>query len=662
MDEMLTPTLNAITEVLSRHWLSESRIGDADQARQLSRSLLQRQCPPELLAIATGGTWAAFQPDGELEEEVVGEILVVARLMIRTDIPDHIQALASVSLAIMALRGMSKNPGSDLVLAAEGAQRIEHHDVALRAARGALSRSPELSPRDNAIARILIARMTTDPADVDAAVTSVSMLSADDPLVHAAISIRSTRRTAETGRLRSAGEAAASRDRPGAAAAILEDVGKLVVGESDQAFINGFHQAMTCLAQPSIDAEQLRRALIELVRQLRRRQRFGRPAPASLAGIDMVLHVMLAGSSDDGSENVLANVIIELMEALADAGLSEADPRQGGDILAAVAQAHFADSSRSGVIWPDITEAISGLGGTRALLFYTHTSLSGRLSVLAAHLEPPDGVALRRTALSDENAALLGRFIAADPIDLTQISESELNRLVEQVLPTVFREKLTDEPQSDLIIVPVGPLWAVPWEAAPLLRAARVARVPSLSVHARLQPAGRIRTVRAIIDDSAPGGAEVYDALYDARASGSLNVDFVGSPASEHDVDLLLVYGHGHGEGLQFRTGTDGELTAHDIARLSGAHAAIIAACWSAGPPPLAFPASLPSAMLLTGTSAVAGGMWPLPAWPTAEILVETIKRLSDGESVIDAIVNTRRARSRGLFNTWGLTVHGRMR
>ncbi|MGN7187511.1 hypothetical protein [Microbacterium enclense] len=612
-----------------------------------------------MLALATGGTWAAFRPDGELDAEVTDEILGVARLLSRPDVPDHVQALAGIGLALMASRGMSSTPGSDLVLAASSAQRLEHHDVALAAARAAVNGAWTLTERENAVARTLIARMTGDPADVDAALISVAALEADDPVAVDANTIRRVHDTAGTGQLRSAGALAAAGDRQGAARAILDDLGTFTASEPDQAYVERFRQTLLALAEPSIDVAELRSGLIELVRQVRRRQRFGMPAPASLAGIDMIVHLLLAGDADDGGGNVRANVIVELMEALADAGLSEADTRDSGDLLPAVAQARLADESRDGIIWPDMEAVLPPPRGASAVLFYTHLSLAGRLKVLTAYLDPSGGVGFRHVALSEQNRALLQRFVAAVPEDLEKVSAAELDALVTSMLPSTLRERLPDQPGAGLVLIPTGPLWTIPWEAATELRAARVTRAPSLTVLAGLANVGRIRRVRAVIDQHAPGGADVYDALYEARAAGALEVTFATAPASNEDVDLLLIYAHGNGQGLGFRTGVGHGFTAQDLGRASGASAVIVAACWSAGPPPLAFPASLPSTVLLAGAGVVAGGIWPLPALPTAQLLIDVIQRLTNGASVVDAVTEARRAGSASLFDTWGLAVHG---
>lgn len=168
-----------------------------------------------------------------------------------------------------------------------------------------------------------------------------------------------------------------------------------------------------------------------------------------------------------------------------------------------------------------------------------------------------------------------------------------------------------------------------------------------------------IQRVTAIVDLDAPGAELVIDALQQARADQRLDVRFAGRMPAVHQADLLLVFGHGGGTGLSFRTGTGGEpLDALSLARAS-VPAALVAACWSAAAPPVSFPINLPVAMLLGGTSTVVGGLWPLPAVATARVVAGVVAGLAEHGQLHTAMHEARRFAPDDVLSRWGLAVHG---
>lgn len=131
----ITILITAASALLMRSCLGRTEPGDAEAGRTLTRRLLEVGAPHEILAVATGGVWAAFRPPGELDPETNENIAEVARLFLETGGFDGLVALSSACLTLMAQRGLTSTPGADLVVAARAAWELEHHELALAASR-----------------------------------------------------------------------------------------------------------------------------------------------------------------------------------------------------------------------------------------------------------------------------------------------------------------------------------------------------------------------------------------------------------------------------------------------------------------------------------------------------------------------------------------------
>jgi hypothetical protein len=126
--------------------------------------------------------------------------------------------------------------------------------------------------------------------------------------------------------------------------------------------------------------------------------------------------------------------------------------------------------------------------------------------------------------------------------------------------------------------------------------------------------------------------------------------------------DLLLVYAHGSGTGLSFRTSGGGwPASALRLATSARTRAALVAACRSLAAPPVSFPINLPAALLLQRVSSVVGGLWPLPSESTAWIIADVIGRLAAGERLMPALSAARTRVPDGYLDRWGLATHGIM-
>jgi hypothetical protein len=643
--------VTALAELLCRRCLAPAAPGDAETARRIVLELASVEEPPVVVAAAVGRVWAAYR-SSPLDPELVVAALDTARVLLRTEIDESEHTLVSAALALMAVRGLGDQPAVDLVNAAVSARRVEQHDVGLFAADEALRRRDQLSPSHQALALLTKAVITRDPAVINEAYNLTEQLPLSDLAARSAEALRPSLHPAGGFALTATGEAVRQSDRPAAAASLAVEIGALRATADDD-LLRGLHEALEAMAQAEIDVESARRGLMRAVAHLRRRQRYGQVPPVARAAIDIIADLLTLETSP-----AAANVLTELLEALADAGLSEL-VELAGDELSSVAQAQLSELAQRESLWPDLARCVAGLHGHPALLLRRQRMLStGQISVLCLYVQPPDGLAIKKTMLTEEQSALVQRLALGDPDAIATTTEAAVDELVSSLLPARLAERARAGALEALVVVPDGPLWTVPWQAATLLRRTEVLTVPSLSVHARLPPMpALVRRVAAIVDYDAPGAELVVDALQEARSGGRLDVRFTGDVTA--DADLLLVFAHGGGTGLRFRTGSSAEpLDVLSLARAS-APTALVAACWSAAAPPVSFPINLPVAMLLGGSSTVAGGLWPLPAVATAQIVARAVAELGDHGRLLTALANARSAAPDDVLARWGLAVHG---
>jgi hypothetical protein len=620
-------------------------------------SLIEHKAPPEILAAATGGTWAAYRSGEPYSADLMKAASDAARDLLLSQTDDSLQALASSSLALMADACMTYNPSADLALAAVSAWRVEHHDVAAWAARQALTRSDQLTGGEIEMVLDVLARIAYG-AEAEAELEMWRSRLADRGTVGKRAE-HVLKRAEVTPRVAAAVRAINRGDRRRAATLLAEEIEGIDPIEAGQNLIEGTIRAFRAMACDPVPAPELREAMQLILEHLRHRQRFGQPSPLAMFGVSMTVGLITSSTTPE-----TVNVLTELVEALADAGLSDIaelpEPTHHGAIL----QARLRREAQAFPLWPDLRACVDGLQGRPALLCrFTGQNLSSEPELLCIYIEPPDGVAIKHMNLPRSDAAVLGAFATAKPDVVDAISNIDLDGLVDRLLPAALKNRLQAVGSRDLVIVPDGLLWSVPWHCATLFRDHNVLLAPSLSVYARLDPGpARITTVTAIVDDAIPEAEIVMDALLAARASGALDIQFAERPPSlERRRDCLIVYGHGAGTGLGFGVGTDdARLEALDLATTTCARTAIVAACWSSGRPPISLPVNLPAAMLLGGFEAVVGGLWPLPTAGTARTLAVIIEELGAHGNLADAVAAARARGGEVRSDHWGLAVHGK--
>ena len=651
--DQVAPLITALATLLLRRCVGAAAPGDAETGRVLCRRLMEVEAPAEILAVATGAVWSAFRPDGELDDSARGDIAEVARLFVANGGFDGLVALSAACLVLMARRGFSNQKAHDLVLAGGAAWELEHHHLALLACQEALAESPiEDSDRDKALA--IVARVSRD-AQLVAALSSASTESETDATAQTATTVGNNDAESSWAKAR---DATLVGDRATAARHMADVTAELRTQTSrDAHFLDGLTRAFRAMADEQVDVPALREGLIAVVRQLRERQRFGNVPPAVRAALELVI-LILKSAPSEGTGSVLC----ELLEALADAGLSEVTLTPSVKAGAAEAEARLVEQATAFPLWPDLAACVEGLEGNFALL--CRRVGGGQSSTerwISLFVIPPDGVLIKDGPLSSAHVALLQTFRAGEAQGIGRVRASDLDDLLAGFVHTEALRRLDAEPSRGLIVIPDGDQWSVPWQAAPRLATRLTTISPSMTVYQRLQPlTERVATVSALIDDSVDGAADLIDELVEARSRGTLSVDF--APASlGRPTDLLLVLAHGRGDGLRFELSLPHEtIGAYEIASRSRSRSAVVASCWSAKAPPVAMPLNLPVSLLMNGASFAAGGGWPLPQRTTASTLTLLIRSLAAGNPLSVALADARTPTA-PVGDYWGLIAAGRI-
>ncbi|MEU4743536.1 hypothetical protein AB0G02_24160 [Actinosynnema sp. NPDC023658] len=571
--------------------------------------------------------------------------------MLRTDeLTDTERLLLAASLALMANRAADERSARDFMVVAISAQNVDQSELGRWAALRALAGRADLNTGQEAVASLVLAVITQDRADVLRAYELADALPADDPRARWAETLRPFLLPEDDGALSEAGDAVRVGDRCTAARSLARDFLQTHRETSDP-LVEAMHRTMVALSEHEVDVHQARQGLYRVLVLLRARQRYGQVPPGVKAGVDMVSDLLHVEATPES-----ADLLTELMEALADAGLSDAVLPEQDDDLPAVEHARLAEAAASHPVWPNLRECVDGLRGRPALLLRRQRMLSSLPgSVLALYVEPPDSVAIKSIHLTPADTRVLDAFGQGSPRLIGSTATDDVERLLTSLIPAALCEALAAGQVPSLLVVPDGQLWSLPWQSAALLRSTLVSLAPSMSVYGRLQPFdGVVRSITAYVDADVPHAEVVAEALKEAAAAGVVVRDHL-DPATGPS-DLLVVFAHGSGSGLGFSTGPRSVLS---LARMEPVHAALVAACRSVAAPPVSFPSNLPAAMLLEQVSSVIGGMWPVPTEPTARIVAGVITRLAAGERLVPALAAAREHVPDRYLDRWGLAVHG---
>lgn len=654
----------ALADLLARRCLGQSETA-APVAEALLSTLSASSPDPLALAAAAGGAWAAF-PTGRrpLDADVRRAAAASARALAGEGGAEPSVILGAAALGLLAMVRSSGTSAADLVFAAACARSVERHRLAAGLASEAVARAPELTPSQFAHANLLLAVIERDPSVVASAYKAVRALPEDDPVRRVAAVLEPTVVPDNTSGDSPLAAAVEAGDRLAAAREFAAQIDELR-SIADDDLLRGLEVAALALTTADIDAESARNGLADVWRHWRRRSRTGESPPVALAGIEILMDLLLLAPDE-----ARGDILVELVEALSDAGLASVGtlgrPEAQRPDAAALAHVRLSATALERAAWPDLGRIARALGDTHALFVRTKRLLSDRrMQVLVLHVVPPDGLSIRQHILTPPQVACLSRLTGAPP-GPRRVTQASIDDLVSALLPRTLWDAIADGSAARLVVIPDTTLWPIPWQWARPLVGCNVAVVQSLSTWTALPPASSpIRRVTAIIDERIRGSAPVLAALDQAQRHGQLDTQSARSLDHARNLeraDLLVVYTHGSGRGLDYRLALpDGGATALELASAQLAPRGLIAACSSGAPPPDAFPLSLANALMLNGTATVVAGLWPLPGVATGRLVGELLRTVASGDVGLAAALRQVLAAAVGpVVERCGLHLFGR--
>ncbi|MEU6804732.1 CHAT domain-containing protein [Streptomyces neyagawaensis] len=616
----------AITNVLGRACLGRSRAGDRDLAVALLTELHRPYVERTIRAAAAGGITAAFTPERLTERKLVLTVRISARSLCTTNQPEQRVLLGALVIALMAQAGHADDKGADFLAASTALRRVEQHDLSAWSARRAIA-TGRLTDEETANAWQLVALATSDPDAHARASTAAALLPVDSP----------ARRWVEsTTPVRTAsGDASGAplRDRREAARRVLGDLAEIAGQGYEDDMLTGLRLAMEAYAAPELDLPAARKGLLTALRHWRSRRGLGQVPRAATAGLEVALDLLLV----DGSSNAVV-LMCELFEALVDAGLVPGDVQWAtGGTAPSVLQAALSRRAARRPTWPDLADLLASADGSDFLLLHPRHDRHGVVvDVTSLYLRSPAGFSLRRARLDELDRQTMRAFCGGSLADLSMVSSERLDRLVTGIVAEHVAEFVGRSDSRELIIVPMGRLAAVPWTSADVhghsWAAAPVVVAPSMSVAGALSRPGKgWMTVHTLVDTRLPGAAHL---LAELRGPVVRHGGLDTLPSHPEPGDVLLIFAHGSGQGLEYRLHLPGgSVGMSDLVHTPLPRRAVIAACRSGGPAPTAFPLAVPTVLMLAGVSTVVAGLWPLPSETTAGILSEALRTPADSLS-----------------------------
>ncbi|OLF17884.1 hypothetical protein BU204_08715 [Actinophytocola xanthii] len=225
--------------------------------------------------------------------------------------------------------------------------------------------------------------------------------------------------------------------------------------------------------------------------------------------------------------------------------------------------------------------------------------------------------------------------------------QTGLSSLVPQGLRNILTGSERHQDGIDLVIVPTGELWAIPFAAlhvaeTPLLDLATLSLSPSLGVAATASTR-RIRPVRralAVLDTRLRGTSAERATLkrhFRLREVPPLASDIVTALGPRNKFDLGVVSAHGdnvRGLAHSLRIGKEARLFAGVLLRCDVPLWWVMGACWSGrvNNEPGQEPVGLPTVALLRGARAVVAALHVVPDRATGQILATTYRGLAEGK------------------------------
>ncbi|MFI0899188.1 CHAT domain-containing protein [Streptomyces sp. NPDC020983] len=373
-----------------------------------------------------------------------------------------------------------------------------------------------------------------------------------------------------------------------------------------------------------------------------------RPLPAAAGRLAVTVMTALAG---DG------------VAAALHGGGEDEDPAQegAGPALDDLADALAARWRADALAPPDTLESLAG----RDVLAYR--VLEARADLLRGwrvHIDPYGAVEVAPFAVEGAAAQEIKRLADGDP--RAPSPDPEVWR---QAGAALLPAGLAAGAAEELLLVPHGPLWLVPFGALDLCGSALVeqrtlSHLPSLS-QPRGTAVGRPLTAAVLADPLLPGIELELGALAEVTARPPVTAATAAGleRALEDAPEILFLGAHGEGSGPAFRL----ELEEEELAlerllawRLPGW--VIASSCLSGRHNAEVWPPSLVTVCRLRGAAHVLGATWEVPSRPTGRIVADTIRNVGGGDGPALALRRAQRAaRARGwpVRNWAGLVTFG---
>jgi hypothetical protein len=251
--------------------------------------------------------------------------------------------------------------------------------------------------------------------------------------------------------------------------------------------------------------------------------------------------------------------------------------------------------------------------------------------------------ALGRLARGDLSAAQ-----RAAARDNARAAAASLNRLLVEPLVEAVRE-------APLVVVPTGPLHALPWGTLPSLRGRPVVVTPSLATWAELASTTRSRRRKAVL----VGGPRLLHSTWEVRDLATLRPEATALHGKAATADAVLValdgaalahvacHGHFRADSPLFSSFelADGKLDVYELQRLRRApEVVVLSACNLAlsslhpGDELL----GLASALLGMGTRTIVASVVPVPDAAARRLMLAFHRNLLGGSSPADALASAQ--------------------
>jgi hypothetical protein len=268
------------------------------------------------------------------------------------------------------------------------------------------------------------------------------------------------------------------------------------------------------------------------------------------------------------------------------------------------------------------------------------------LSLFGAHIRPNhDAPTLFCRALGPKASRLLEAM--RTPVEgrpgvpkiLTDALETEVALAeVADALPDDLLHELAAGSDRQLLLLPTGPLWGIPWAAMPvdgqpLVHHTTIRLAPSTALitpaTAFDRPLPQLPRVTGVIDtalayaNGSNTGDELLSLVNDQRTFPQLD------ERSHGDVDFILCHGQPRpGLAHHVEHGVDRYSAAEVLTGPEVARVVVLLACWSAACQydRAVEPVALPTIALVRGADAVIGSQWALPFDALARMGVELLR------------------------------------